>query len=140
MLPSTLQKSALKAAYFGDAYSSLQPTAGQPISYTWVPEFAAVNVKESALHAAFTAVALARASQQAKDIALSRQCHFAYDKALLRLKIRLMSQFRTSHDETLACIMLLAVFEVGLFCRVAPTTLTLQSRPYMAPPRSYYHP
>lgn len=116
-LPQSLRSSAVQSAQFEAAWHMLRPVVGASnhpgSSLLWVRDFAAVFARDTALHAAFGAVALSRLGQQTRDTALVAQSYTAYEKALARFQVRLRARQSAMDDESLACIICFPLSEVG---------------------------
>lgn len=112
VLRAPLHRSALRSGFFEAAWSSLHGSGREPVTHRWLLDFPSAHVKDSALHSAFAAVSFARIGQRDKATVLIQQSHVAYSRALLLTNSRLSRPETASSDETLACILLLALFEV----------------------------
>lgn len=112
VLRAPLHCSALRSGFFEAAWSSLHGSGGEPVTHRWLLDFPSAHVKDSALHSAFAAVSFARIGQRDKATVLIQQSHVAYSRALSLTNSRLSRPETASSDETLACILLLALFEV----------------------------
>lgn len=119
VLPSALRDSALKSAWFDAAWATLHPTGAgafdvrSGLSYCWVLNLSAVHVRETPLHAAFAAVALARVGQAHRDTLLDQKSHVAYFQALQGIKRQLLSRKQAPVIETMTTCLVLSMYEVS---------------------------
>jgi len=113
-LPTSLQISALMTAHFSSAWSTLHPVAANRARHHgWIVDFPAVYTRESALHSAFSAVALARVGQERGDQVLLEQSSVAYGQALARTSRRFSKADTAVSEESLGCTIMLAMYEVS---------------------------
>lgn len=116
LLPPSLENSALKSVIFQSGWTTLHPVdTGASPDYQWISELPGFHANHAALHCAYASVALARVGQQENNRSLIKQCHIAYAGALSRTQRRLSAPRQSLDDETFACIILLALFEVRSF-------------------------
>jgi len=129
LLPPSLETSALKNTLFQAGWVTLHPSdTGADDEYSWIPALPSINANQAALHCAYAAVTLARVGQQEKNPSFIRQCHVAYAGALTRTQKRLAGPNWPLDDETFACILLLAVFEVCVVVLATSCDLRLTTR------------
>lgn len=130
----------MRNAYLDAGWCNLHPQGGKPFSFAYLTDLSGACQRDTALHHAFAAISLARVGEQSSHKDLVYQSHYAYHRAVTGVKRQLSLNAKASNEETVACVLMLASFEVSLARFSQSTSFFNRDRPFMAHPRSVCRP